>query len=155
MADYGISTLGVEFGYGVETTAGTKPSSFTKLTRINDIGEITVDPEEIDASALEDYETHYVPGRASVSESVAITVNKTDATITEWETLITAYQALTGGKKMWFVVKTPGITKDEFFVAAPPRILPMGAKSQNSLDTFVVNLTMEDWKGLDTAISFS
>ena len=50
MADYGISTLGVTFGYGVETTAGTKPGTFTQLTRINDIGEISVDTEEIDAS---------------------------------------------------------------------------------------------------------
>lgn len=155
MADYGISTLGVTFGYGVETTAGTKPASFTKLTRINEIGEITVDPEEIDASALEDYETHYVPGRATVSEQVAITVNRTDATVTEWETLIAAYEALTGGKKMWFEVITPGITKAEFFVAAPPKILPMPGKAQNGLDTMVINLTLEDWKGLDTAVSFS
>lgn len=155
MADYGISTLGVTFGYGVETTAGTKPASFTRLTRINDIGEITVDPEDIDASALEDYETHYVAGRASVSESVAVTVNRTDTTVTEWENLITAYQGLTGGKKMWFEVITPGITKAEFFVAAPPKVLPMPAKAQNSLDTMVINLTVESWKGLDTKVSFA
>lgn len=155
MADYGISTLGVTFGYGVETTAGTKPAAFTKLTRINEIGEITVDPEEIDASALEDYETHYVPGRATVSESVAITVNRTDATVTEWEALITAYEALTGGKKMWFEVITPGITKAEFFVAAPPKVLPMPGKSQNGLDTMVINLTLQDWKGLDTVVAFT
>lgn len=155
MADYGISTLGVTFGYGVETTAGQKPASFTQLTRINDIGEITVDPEEIDASALEDYETHYVPGRATVSESVGITVNMTDATVAEWTALITAYEGLTGGKKMWFEVITPGITKAEFFVAAPPKVLPMAAKSQNSLNTMVINLTLEDWKGLDTAVSFT
>ena len=155
MADYGISTLGVTFGYGVETTAGTKPASFTKLTRINEIGEISIDPEEIDASALEDYETHYVPGRATVSESVAITVNRTDATVTEWETLIAAYEALTGGKKMWFEVITPGITKAEFFVAAPPKVLPMPGKAQNGLDTMVINLTLEDWKGLDTAVSLT
>lgn len=155
MADYGISTLGVTFGYGVETTAGEKPGTFTKLTRINEIGEITVDPEEIDASALEDYETHYVPGRATVSESVAITVNRTDATVTEWETLITAYEALTGGKKMWFEVITPGITKAEFFVAAPPKVLPMPGKAQNGLDTMVINLTLQDWKGLDTAVAFT
>ena len=28
MASAGISTLGITFGYGVETTAGTKPTSF-------------------------------------------------------------------------------------------------------------------------------
>ena len=47
----GISTLGITFGYGVESTAGTKPSTFTKLNRINNIGGITIEPEQIDASA--------------------------------------------------------------------------------------------------------
>ena len=37
MAVAGISSLGITFGYGVETTAGTKPASFKKLTRINTI----------------------------------------------------------------------------------------------------------------------
>ena len=52
MAVAGISSLGITFGYGVETTAGTKPTSFKKLTRINTIGGITIEPEQIDASAL-------------------------------------------------------------------------------------------------------
>ena len=54
MALAGISTLGITFGYGVETTAGEKPSAFTQLTRINAIGGITIENEQIDASALED-----------------------------------------------------------------------------------------------------
>lgn len=31
----GISTLGITFGYGTETTAGEKPTTFTQLHRIN------------------------------------------------------------------------------------------------------------------------
>lgn len=54
MALAGISTLGISLSYGVETTAGTKPASFSLLTRINAIGGITQDTEQIDASALED-----------------------------------------------------------------------------------------------------
>ena len=50
----GISTLGITFGYGVEATAGTKPTTFTKLHRINNIGGITSAPAQIDAPALED-----------------------------------------------------------------------------------------------------
>ena len=53
----GLSTLGITFGYGVETTAGTKPASFTQLDRINNIGGISMDVEQIDASALEDTQT--------------------------------------------------------------------------------------------------
>ena len=57
MASAGISTLGITFGYGVETTAGTKPTSFKQLTRINSIGGITIENEQIDASAVEDFIT--------------------------------------------------------------------------------------------------
>lgn len=149
----GVSTLGVTLSYGVEDTAGTKPATFIKLNRINDIAEVTVEPERIDASALEDSETKYKPGRVTVSDTMAVTVNKTDETVTEWETLISAYQALTGDKKMWFQTITPGITKAEFIKAAPPTKLPITAKEQNSLNTMVINLTVEEFVGLDAAVT--
>lgn len=149
----GITTLGVTLSYGVEDTAGTKPATFIKLNRINDIAEVTVEPERIDASALEDTETKYKPGRATVSDTMAVTVNKTNETVAEWETLISAYQALTGGKNMWFQTITPGITKAEFIKAAPPTKLPITAKEQNSLNTMVINLTVEEFVGLDTAVT--
>lgn len=50
----GVSTLGVELGWSLETTAGTKPTKFKRLTRINSIGGIELETEQIDASALED-----------------------------------------------------------------------------------------------------
>ena len=62
MALAGISTLGITFGYGAETTAGEKPSAFKQLTRINAIGGITIENEQIDASALEDAVSRYVQG---------------------------------------------------------------------------------------------
>ena len=39
----GVSTLGITFGYGTEATAGTKPTTFTQLSRINAIGGITIE----------------------------------------------------------------------------------------------------------------
>nr|DAM13202.1 MAG TPA: tail tube protein [Bacteriophage sp.] len=149
----GLSTLGVTFSYGVETTAGTKPTSFKLLTRINSIDEITVTPEAIDASALEDKQTRNIAGRDTVTDTVAVTVNKTDATIEEWKTLITAYNGLTGGKRMWFQEITPGITDAEFFVAQPPSKLPITSKEQNGLLTMAINLIIEDMVGTDTAVT--
>lgn len=70
MAAAGVSTLGITFGYGTETTAGTKPTSFKQLTRINAIGGINIEPEQIDASALEDAITRYVKGRADTGGSL-------------------------------------------------------------------------------------
>ena len=148
----GLSTLGVTFSYGVETTAGTKPTSFKLLTRINSIDEITVTPEAIDASALEDKQTRNIAGRDTVTDTVAVTVNKTDATIKEWKDVITAYNALTSGKRMWFQEITPGITDAEFFVAQPPSKLPITSKEQNGLLTMAINLIIEDMVGTDTKV---
>ena len=55
----GLSTLGVKFGYAVESVAGQKPSAFTQLERCNSIAGISLSVEQIVASALEDYVSRY------------------------------------------------------------------------------------------------
>lgn len=148
----GVSTLGITFSYGVETTAGTKPTSFKLLHRINEIGEVTVEPESIDASALEDKQTRNIAGRDTVSDTLTVTVNRTDETLEEWEEVISAYQKLTGGLRMWFQIISPSITDAEFVVAQPPSILPISAKSQNELDTIEINLIIEEMIGTSAKV---
>ena len=155
MAAAGISTLGITFGYGTETTAGTKPTSFKQLTRINALGGINIEPEQIDASALEDEITRYVKGRADTGGSFAVTVNFTSDTVEEWQDLITAYKALSGGKRMWFETIIPGITNSFFVVAQPPEEIPQPEIGQNELLTLEMNLTIEEYKGLDTSVAFT
>lgn len=151
----GVSTLGITFGYGVETTAGTKPTAFKKLSRINAIGGINIEPEQIDASALEDLITRYIKGRADTGGSFPVTVNYTDDTAKEWDDLITAYKALTGGKRMWFETIVPDITKGFFVIAQPPDAIPQPEIGQNELLTVEMNLTIEEYKGADTKIAFT
>lgn len=155
MAAAGISTLGITFGYGTETTAGTKPTSFKQLTRINALGGINIEPEQIDASALEDEITRYVKGRADTGGSFAVTVNFTSDTVKEWQDLITAYKALSGGKRMWFETVIPGITNSFFVIAQPPEEIPQPEIGQNELLTVEMNLTIEEYKGLDTSVEFT
>ena len=155
MAAAGISTLGITFGYGTETTAGTKPTSFKQLTRINALGGINIEPEQIDASALEDFITRYVKGRADTGGSFPVTVNFTSDTVEEWQDLITAYKALSGGKRMWFETIIPGITNSFFVVAQPPEEIPQPEIGQNELLTLEMNLTIEEYKGLDTSVAFT
>ena len=155
MAAAGISTLGITFGYGTEATAGTKPTSFKQLTRINALGGINIEPEQIDASALEDFITRYVKGRADTGGSFPVTVNFTSDTVKEWQDLITAYKALSGGKRMWFETIIPGITNSFFVVAQPPEEIPQPEIGQNELLTVEMNLTIEEYKGLDTSVEFT
>ena len=151
----GISTLGITFGYGVEATAGTKPSTFTKLNRINNIAGITIEPEQLDASALEDAVTRYVKGRADTGGSFPVTVNFTPETRTEWETLITAYKAVSGGKRMWFETIIPGFDDAFFVVAQPPEQIPQPEFAQNGLLTVDFNLTIEEYKGMEAKVAFT
>lgn len=155
MAVAGVSTLGITFGYGVETTAGTKPTAFKKLSRINAIGGINIEPEQIDASALEDLITRYIKGRADTGGSFPVTVNYTDDTAKEWDDLITAYKALTGGKRMWFETIVPDITKGFFVIAQPPDTIPQPEIGQNELLTVEMNLTIEEYKGADEKVAFT
>ena len=155
MGAAGISTLGITLGYGVESTAGTKPSTFTKLNRINAIGGIAISNEQIDASALEDMVSRYVQGRGETGGSFLVTVNATPETIAEWKAVIEAYKALTDGKRMWFETIIPGFDESFFVVAQPPTAIPQPEIGQNSLLTIEMNLTIEEYKGMDTKVALS
>lgn len=155
MALSGVSSLGVTFGYGAETTAGNKPAAFQELTRINSIGGITLENQTIDSSALTDFVTQTIAGRADTPGNVSITVNMTPETKTEWATLISTYKALTDSKQMWFEVIIPGFTDAFFFIAQPPQDIPMPEINQNELLTVEFPLTIVDYKGMDTKVAFT
>lgn len=155
MALAGVSTLGITFGYGVETIAGTKPATFTELTRINALGGITVENQTIDASALVDTVTKNIAGRGDTGGNFTVTVNLTPETQSEWETLIATYQALTDSKQMWFETIVPGFSDAFFVVAQPPQAIPQPSMDQNALLTVEFTLTIVDYKGMDSKVSFS
>ena len=151
----GLSTLGITFGYGVESTAGTKPASFTQLNRINSIGGISMDVEQIDASALEDTQTKYVAGRADTGGTWSVTVNFTDETADEWSDLITAYNtAQASNLNLWFEVILPNQSDAFFVIAQPPQQLPMPEIGQNELLTVEISLTVVEYKGWQTKVAF-
>ena len=150
----GVSTLGITFGYGVETVAGTKPEEFTRLHRINAIGGITIENEQIDSSALEDLVTRYVRGRADTGGSFPVTVNFTTETNTEWKTVLQTYDGLKDGKRMWFETIIPGFTEAFFVIAQPPTAIPQPEIGQNELLTVEMNLTIEEYRGMEQKVDF-
>lgn len=158
MADYesGISTLGVTFGYGTETTPGEKPTAFTRLHRINSIGGITIENEQIDASALEDEVSKYIRGRGDTGGSFPVGVNLTNQTIEEWKKVLSDFKAAQGtGNRMWFETIIPGFEEAFFAVAQPPTEIPQPELGQNELLVGEMNLTIEDYKGLDEIVPFT
>ena len=151
----GVSTLGITFGYGTETTAGTKPTSFKQLNRINQIGGIKISEEKIDSSAVEDLISRYTKGRGDTGGSFAVTVNFTPETKEEWATLISEFNELTAGKRMWFETIIPGFDDAFFVVAQPPEQIPQPEIGQNSLLTIEMELTIDEYKGMETKVAFT
>lgn len=166
--DAGLTTLGVRAAYALETTPGTKPANsgsgtstvyaFTELLRVNQIGGVSIDTENIDVSALVDAITRYKPGRADTGGSFPITVNVTSDTISQWNTVISTYynaSARAAGKRMWFQITHPELTDAFFIVAAPPQKIPVPETAQNEAWTIEINLVIDELKGYDTKVPFA
>ena len=152
----GVSTLGITFGWGVETTAGQKPTTFKELSRINSIGGITIENEQIDASAIKDMVSRYIQGRGDTGGSFPVGVNYTPTTLAEWEEVISTYNTAKGtGKRSWWETIIPGFEKAEYVVAQPPTKVPSPQKDQNSLLVVEMNLTIEEFIGMDVKVDFT
>lgn len=151
----GLSTLGITFGYGVESSAGEKPSSFTQLERINSIGGISMDTEQIDASALEDLVTKYIAGRQDTGGTWSIDVNYTSETAKQWKDAISAYNsAKSAGMNVWFEVIIPNQADAFFVIAELPQEIPMPEIAQNELLTVTIDLSIVEYKGTSAKVAF-
>lgn len=165
--DAGLTTLGVRVAWALETTAGQKPVNsgsgsslvqpFEEVKRVNQIGGVSIDTENIDVSALVDFVTRYKPGRADTGGSFPITVNVTSDTITQWNGIISAYYASaarTAGKRIWWQIVHPELAKAFFIVAAPPKKIPVPETAQNEAWTIEINLVIDELIGYDDKVEF-
>lgn len=148
----GISTLGVKFSYGIEQVAGQKPATFKLLNRINSIGGITIEPETIDASALEDLVERSVAGRGTTGGTFPVSINVTDETIAEWETLISAYNEKDTTVRMWFQISSPYLTNAYFIAGQPPQEIPMPDFGQNELLVAELPITIDEYVGMSAKV---
>ena len=145
----GISTLGIKVGYNASPNSSTLPASVTQLDRINAVGGINLETEQIDASALEDYISKYIAGRADTGGSFPITVNVTDATIAEWQAVFTASAENDG---VWIEIWSPYLTKAFWVFAQTPTAFPMPEIAQNELATVEIPMTIVEYHGLGTGV---
>lgn len=153
VSEAGLATLGVKFGYGVETVAGEKPAEFTQLERCNAISGLDLSTEQLDASALEDFVTKYVAGRQDSGGEWSVTFNYTSEVAAQLKAMIAAYNTgKANGLKMWFEVWIPNVADGFFLVAQPPQILPMPEIAQNEILTIDIGFAVEDYKGESAAI---
>lgn len=147
-----LTTIGVKVGYAVEATARTKPTAFTWLQRCKSISGIELTQDKIDVTALEDTIKQYASGTADTGGDWTLTFGLKNSVIDDLTAMRTA--SLAGkkdGKAMWFVVWFPDLEKS-FFVIAEPGMIPMPDVSQGSAAEIQINCTINEYKGLETAI---
>lgn len=122
-----VSTAGMLVKYAVEATAGTRPTTgYTTIPGCKAIPAMFNDPNTLQSTPLSATKNHtYIDGLGDSGGAIAITVNDYAEFRTAWETCVSAYAALTGGKGMWFEIAYPSdSTLDSFYVPAKP--LPLG-----------------------------
>lgn len=111
-----ISTVNtVTIGYAVETTAGTKPSTFTSIEDVVSLGELAGTPDNLDATTLADEWRSYIAGIKDTGGDFTLTANFTTAFKAAWEALVTASEtAREAGKATWYEVQVDGLANFYF-----------------------------------------
>ena len=148
-----LSTAGILFGYGVETTAGTKPTSFTQIERAMSLPSLNPTPENIDVTPLDATEwKEYINGLKDTGGALAVKFSLNDAFQTAWEKFVTEYgTAKESGKSTWAVFWVPGMEKSFFFSCEPSPLGFGGAEVSSHLE-IEAYVTPTGNIGWDTAV---
>lgn len=150
-----FSTAGFKFLYGVETTAGTKPSSFVALSDVVSLSEYSLQQQTADVTTIDQTVAHqYIEVLPDPGGTYTLTANLTSAFKTAWTSLRTnAKTAWASGLSYWFEVKYPadsGYTDSFFFTGMPGELgapaVEVGNATQGS-----VTIVVREVKGFSTA----
>jgi len=157
MANY-LSTIGVHLYYGVEATAGTRPTTksvYTELVGVKSIPSMNPAPDNLDTTTLneEEYKTS-IPGLKDLGGSLGFTFNMSQELKDAWDTLVTAdATARASGKATWFYIDVPGLTEGLFFKGQPSAMgLPeMGVNSVLEVENSITPTAEPEWAAKPTA----
>ena len=151
-----LSTAGVTFGYAVETSAGTRPTTgYTLIPDVKEVPEMNPEPETLETTVLSEteYKT-YIEGLKDLGGALSFLANFTEELETAWSTLVAAYKsAKAESKSVWFEVKHPGLDKSVFFTGQPSAMgLPaMGVNAVLETNLYITPTNAPIWETKTTA----
>ena len=120
MATKALSTIGVVFGWGVETTAGTKPASFKEIEECISVGGVNLTADKLDATCMKSKRKEYIKGHEDTGGDLPTNFNYSDRFLAQWNEMLTAYDtAKESGLHIWFEVYHPEMTYANFYVVEP------------------------------------
>lgn len=143
-----LSTIGVKFGWAVETTAGQKPAKFAWIKRCSKIAGINVTKEKIDVTCFEDEIKKYIAGVGDTGGDWTLNFNGTKKgsstdIVRAWNQLLDASQsAAVDGLATWGNIYIPGF--GSYFVKFEPGEIPMpDLEVAGKLDLQISNVVNE------------
>lgn len=147
-----LSTIGIKFGYAVETTAGTKPSAFTQIEKCKSIGGISLEADNIDTTPLESYYRTYIAGLKDTGGTWALTFSNSDAFMEDWNALVTASEtARASGLETWAEIYIPGM-ENACYITFQPGEVPLNEVGVSEALEVEISNIINEYKGWDTAI---
>lgn len=135
-----LSTAGVNVGYAVETTKGTRPTTgYSYVPDIKETPELNPEPNTLDSTTLSELEYKtYIKGLKDLGGALSFTANFTEDLMTEWDKLVVAYKAAKAeGKSVWFVIEHPELEKAAFFTGEPSEMGLPSTSVDSILETSV------------------
>ena len=129
-----VSSAGIKIQYAVETSAGVRPTTGYKEKEagatlkiaeyVTGISGLTAEFEQYDVTPLAETERHrFVKGLQGNDGNLSLSCNINPTSRADWSAIVTAYEALTDGKGMWFAFTLPGDDNSAYFRCIP---CPMG-----------------------------
>lgn len=133
MSGISLSTAGILFGYGVETSKGQKPESFTQIERAMSLPALNPQPESLDVTPLDAIEwKEYIAGLKDTGGALAVRFSLNNALKAAWAKFVAAYDtAKESDLNVWAEFYIPGMT-DAFFFTCEPTPLGFGGAEVNA-----------------------
>ena len=118
-----LSTIGVIFGWAVETKAGEKPAAFKEIEECTNIGGVETKSDKLDATPLKAKKKQYVKGHEDTGGELPTTFNYSDNFETQWNEMYAAYEtAKKSGLATWFTAYHPSKKNANFYIVEPGSI---------------------------------
>jgi hypothetical protein len=146
-----ISTAGVTFGYAVEETKGTRPTTgYTIIPDVKEIPEMNPEPETLETTTLSETEFKtYTEGLKDLGGALSFLANYTEELEEVWGELVEAYKTATAsGLATWFEVTHPKLAKSVFFTGQPSAMgLPgMGVNAVLETNLYITPTNAPTWE---------
>ena len=148
-----FSTIGVKVKWAVETTIGSRPTSgYSEIPDIKSIPDISMTPNQIEVTNLQDKVRRFVPGVQDAGSNLQMTANYTRNLVTVWGSMVSAAEtAWASGKATWFEIAIPNA--DSYYIAGMPTALgvnSMGVDAVIETSLSVVPNQIVGWAAAST-----